>query len=271
MYDKCLSDSHSPICITIRIKDQFKLSSPETKDNTIKGKSSNINTIKYKCKCEKECESDYVNAFDYDRVNSINDNITNYTESESTIIQSIVNALNTDICELFYESGKKLRICIEQNKNIVATRKQRRYQSNKWFTDDCEIMRHEYMDLKNKIKAETLCEALDILLLEINSKFHDYKRLINKAKINYETEFHNKLGSLKSKNIKIYWDLINDHSIHESHQTEITLGEFKLFFEELNQDIHVSQNSEKTNCDFINSSHVNEKEEINIQFTIEEV
>ena len=73
LYDKCLSDSHSPICITIRIKDQFKLSSPETKDNTIKGKSSNINTIKYKCKWEKECESDYVNAFDYDRVNSINE------------------------------------------------------------------------------------------------------------------------------------------------------------------------------------------------------
>ena len=131
-------------------------------------------------------------------------------------------------------------------------------------------MRHEYLDLKNQIKAETLLETIDTLLLEMNGMFHDYKRLIRKSKKDYETQFHNKIRTLKSKNVKSYWNLINDHSLHESHEPEVTLNEFKLFFEQLNQDIHVSQNSVINNCDFINRSHVNENEEINHPFTIEE-
>ena len=60
-------------------------------------------------------------------------------------------------------------------------------------------MRHEYLDLKNKIKSETLLKTIDTLLLDMNGKFYDYKRLIRKAKKDYETQFHNKIRTLKSK------------------------------------------------------------------------
>ena len=113
----------------------------------------------------------------------------------------------------------------------------RRYHNlaNKWFTQECESMRNEYMSLKNKISdAHSLVLCQD-LYAQLHTKFTEFKKLTRKTKRKYEIKFHSKLKIINSENCKDYWAVLNEPSPSDPLKFVIDLEVFKMFFENLNQ------------------------------------
>ena len=69
VFDKSLSDSHSPICITISCN-------PTSYDETVKPSDTVIQHPKYKSKWKPECTDIYTQSFDVNEITTISDEIT---------------------------------------------------------------------------------------------------------------------------------------------------------------------------------------------------
>ena len=159
IFDKSLSDSHSPICITISCN-------PTSHDEAVKPSDTVIQHPKYKNKWKPECTDIYTQSFEINEITTINDEIKIFVEHGSAS-QHEIDLMSNKTCDQFYKSGKIAGVC---NKNTIPKKKfcktVRRYHNkpvNKWFTPECENMRNEYMSLKNTIndaQSLVLCQDL---------------------------------------------------------------------------------------------------------------
>ena len=82
-------------------------------------------------------------------------------------------------------------------------------------------MRLEYMDIKNKLRTEIICDVITQLIDDLKEKSKVYRKLTRKHKREYKKLFHDKLRNLKSTNSKEYWEIINNHSSSTLNNTEV--------------------------------------------------
>ena len=267
IYDKCLSDSHSPICITIRC---YPIVQPNTVEDISIQKA--VNSIRYTSKWNPESTDKYRDSFSNHEMCQLGEELQ--ILPEGCVSQSQINAITESMCSLFYKAGEKAGVCriFKHKQKVVKTKRRHNKVVNKWFTDTCEIARSEYLDIKNMLRSKHSLEERNTLLIQFDDKFKEYKKITRTAKRNYECEFHKNLRLLRSENSKDYWKILNDHHSKPTQKIDIELDIFKVFFDELSSDwSNTSARNDFTNSCSVAQSYSNENEEINQLFSVDEV
>ena len=92
-----------------------------------------------------------------------------------------------------------------KRKTKHISKKPRRHGKQVWYNEDCEVSRKECMLLKNSLIHDN---TTHIQHQEFHKKVQSYKKLVIKTKQIYTKQFHREIRSLKSRNPKEFWKII---------------------------------------------------------------
>ena len=179
-----------------------------------------------------------------------------------------------DLYNMFFKAGEEVGLCSIVKHKKGTNRPKRRHEAgtaNKWFTENCKSLRHDYMSIKSKIRAESNDDMIKELYSVLEIKFQTYKKETRKARKLYEKEFHATLRTLKSTNSKLYWDILNNHKPVTPKTIDISLNELTDFFKELSYDRNVSESTHIVNSLSLLQSYNDENDVFNQPFTLEEI
>ena len=147
--------------------------------------------------------------------------------------------------------------CIHVNKNNDK-RKTTDKNVNKWFNKKCANMRKKY----NRAKVRYKKNPSNNNLVDLNCCGKKYKKMVKKAKHDYNKKFITNLRNMKNTSSREYWKLINE----KSHNT--VLADFDSLtdhFKDLNKAPTLDSQ------DFKSFSGHPDNELINSNFTVDEV
>ena len=140
----------------------------------------------------------------------------------------------------------------------------RRHGKQVWYNEDCEVSRKECMLLKNSLIHDN---TTHIQHQEFHEKVKSYKKLVIKTKQIYTKQFHREIRSLKSRNPKEFWKIIQTEcKLNSSGISSLIFTGFIDHFRELNSDPRFSGYNPQSN-----TSLVPENDVINHPFTLLEI
>ena len=138
------------------------------------------------------------------------------------IDQRVIDDLAEGIRGIFMDAASSSGLI-----STVRHRKQNARDSKAWFDESCRELRKEYMDSKKKYKSDRSV----VNKLAYNELGRRYKMYCRKTKFKYQIEFNKKLQTLKSKNSRQYWKLLNQGKTKK--KSSISTEEFMRHFEKL--------------------------------------
>ena len=123
---------------------------------------------------------------------------------------------------------------IYRERKRKTKQKPRRHGKQVWYNKDCEVSRKECMLLKNSLMHDN---TTHIQHQEFHKKGQSYKKLVIKTKQIYTKQFHRKIRSLKSRNPKEFWKIIQTECKQNSSGiSSLIFTGFIDHFRELNSD-----------------------------------
>ena len=150
---------------------------------------------------------------------------------------------------------------LKHNKHV---RKQRRFKKEKWFDDDCEYERREYMSKKDCYVTGNVAQN------EYTSTWKNYKNLIKRKKRAYTKSFHLKIRNLKTCKPKDFWNLINSECQSKSNTKQpVNFSHLVQHFTKLSS--NTINESLYENAPIGIPDNRNTTDEINAPFTVEEI
>ena len=238
-FNSLFSDSHCPLALEIDV-----CLSENTRVRTNR-KGSNTHEARLWIDGKKD---EYLQNFDSKRVDEILDKLTGlniYDKLSQLDIDNIVR----DIECLFTENAKTTF-------GYKKTRHHETKNNNKpWFKHTCRKARNNYHStrrLYNKYKNEHYKN----LLKQVS---REYKSTINQSINKFKTDKINQLKSIKNKNPKAYWKVIN--SADKTEQPTAPLHELYDFFKHVNnptvQEGSINQRNEHNTTE-INNEDINQ-------------
>ena len=259
-FDKCLSDVHSPLCITLYEKNDTLFSAPDTVADREADCCLDVDMII--TRWTPEVCKDYNNAFNENDILHLSGLLNSL--SDTVMDQEKMDDFAKKFAESLIAPAKKLGISkIQKNKHAKPIR---RYGKKAWFNTDCEIRRKEYLSLKNKLRLAKDPIEKAKYGEECKRKFANYKKFIKNVQRTYNRTLQKRIRDSKSCNPKDYWKLLNGSDKLAKTMGNISLSEFKQHFQSLGR----PGDGESSNFDprIINFS-INE--EINKPFSVAEV
>ena len=231
-FDSFLSDKHNAIILTVRIKQiacKMQIASVS---------KHNAPTPTLKIKWDSEFASDFTKNIDEESVGVLMHEIKDKTKSDFTqqAIDNIVNRLKNVYFDAAEKSGMIKSHYKSDHKKSTRSLERR---SKPWFNDYCYKLRNEYFGMKNlqkKNKASGIAENLE-------EKKRMYKKAIKNAKSEFYMNLHKELRSLKKKQPRDYWKLINSSCKSTGSLENVEIEAFREHFSNLNQD-HKEKNGE---------------------------
>ena len=91
------------------------------------------------------------------------------------------------ICGFIYVIEERKEVFVK-NLSTATTKKTYSFHVNKYLTNDCEITRSEYIDLKNELNLKPLTPK-NHHVLQIDCKFKEHKKVIRAASLTMKTDF----------------------------------------------------------------------------------
>ena len=272
--DKCLSDVHSAISVTLQFCCKSSSVGPSIKpsiQNTIGNPTDNVpssinasNFMSLKTSWDTNIKSDYINAFSRDACETLSSKLENICTENVT--QAEIDELTNELCSIYIDPAKNVGICKENRKQAKKPAHCGNVRNKPWFDGHCHQKRAEYFRVKNKLNKVRTIEAKT----ELKNKAKEYKRVIKKAYREYNKDLHKSLRNLKCSQPKKYWDIINKACKSTNKTGNITLNEFMLHFQKLSQKPDRIVENTKNAFD-PRKIHHSINEEINREFSLAEV
>jgi hypothetical protein len=151
------------------------------------------------------------------QLEKISDNVTQCG------IDEVCEKLNNKLIGTALKSGvyKKYR-----NKKVENCKPKKR--SQPWYDEECKSKRREYYKIKNALKRSGE-KSMSY------KKAKEFKAFIKSKEKSYFKELNRKIRSLRSKNSKDYWSLLNKSIEGKNVYSKICLETFMDHFKKLNK------------------------------------
>ena len=226
IFDKCLSDVHTPLCLTMRTEAQIIPKNTATFATPNTGESKVIKN--YKCRWKPGIEQDFKSNFSVESIENLSNNIQNTDVSDITTEK--INSLTSELSDLFIKTAQSVGLCKEtSNKSRNYTRK---HPNKPWFNNECEAKRKEYFECKNKLKEAKTRSQKRSCRKALDLKFKEYKQFLTNRQFKYRIEIQEKL---KNSNPRDYWKLINSATTSSKKEGDISLDSFMEHFKKLSE------------------------------------
>ena len=273
LLDKCLSDCHSPICLTLNFETEAHdtvRSIEHLKTNDL----SDIEDVKHKQSAEHLITKwnilmapDYKSSFDSSAIEHLSNQLDMLQEEHMS--QDDVDSLTKSLCDIYINPAIASGIAKYTKSTRGVRHKVKKLNgANPWFNKECLDHRSEYFQFKNNLRKK----HIDMPKLELKTKAKAYKKKIMVIRRKFYKDLNKNLRNLKSKNPKEYWNILNKATdINNTQIGKISLDTFMSYFKKLG-----SKDGEVVNKDLIKNldppSNLNKQnEDINRDFTIDEI
>lgn len=248
-FDPLLSDVHNGITVNF-ISKPLKHHIVENEVNSVQ-----------KPKWVNENRDLFVNSINAESLLNMEQKILNISAMEpENINQLTVDSLVSDCNKLLLDaaSGANMLSTISHKKSCSKKVKK------PWFNRDCFLKRKEYFKARNSHWRFKSAENRNNLIRSSKA----YKKEINKQYNIYRKDFISKLKSLRTKDPKSYWSLLNKSSVNSKSVTsKIALETFYDHFKGLN-----TANNDQDDFNFnIENVDINNNFELNRAFSNDEV
>ena len=140
-FDKCLSDVHVPLCITIKLNDR-KHNKPKynAKQKIYRNTFNTVKTV-WKADLAEEYKNETENIMDT--------NIERETCELNKTKETITNDAKL-INKILIDSAKHIGICSTVKTNSFKIN-HRKHKKQKWYNDECNHLRKQYMNAKKEV------------------------------------------------------------------------------------------------------------------------
>ena len=279
LFDKCLSDVHCPIIVTLQSKHTFNETSNEhlmadPQFNTV----CNFSVSKFMSfKWDPEKVVEYS-----DRLHGLTSHlqplkVNNY----ENISQDMIDNYYSTISGYLLQAAQDVGVCKwkEIHKRVDGSRGTGNSQSQLWFDAECAAARREYFNLKNRLNRKIQQNnRLDSQVLDcdaLQSDFHlagkRYKKLLRYKRRAYGKTISTSLRSLKKAgNPRAFWDLLNSSSKSNKSKTiNVQLHDLEQHFKSLGNVPKFEEHSRESSLG-INDMEIQD-EELNKPITLDEV
>jgi len=239
VYDACLSDVHSAVCLTINFDTNYtnvnnEAQAASTVDSDIENNDSetatNYNYVPLKSIWNSSLANEYTKSFCKNNIDRLDREVNriDYNNTSQTEIDTVVNQLS----DIFVETAKVVGICKETHKHSKQLHtKYKPNISKPWFDKKCEQMRSNYFKIKNKLQKSTSIEDK----VELSIKGKEYKKLINKTFKEYNKKLHKNLRNIKNTKPREYWNILNKGSNYKDNTADVSLRTFENHFRKISQ------------------------------------
>lgn len=260
IFDKSLSDVHTPLCLTMKKEVQNLFQNHNMPNlNPVVGATTAIKN--FKCRWKPGIEQDFKSNFSEPNIENIANNIQNMNLPGVTTEK--IDALTSELSDLFIKTAQAVGLCKEVGSSIKKYK--RKFPNKPWFNKECEVKRREYFECKNNLRnaksraEKTACRNV------LNIKFKQYKKFLEQRQVQFQIEIQEKIKNLKSSDPKAYWKLISGATSTSKKEGDISLNSFMEHFKKLSETEPSENNFDPRN---INHSI---SEDLNSDFTFEEV
>ena len=269
-FDSCLSDTHSALCMELRLRGICDMNPKNVQDEEnieSDGEETNeTNNFEYeelKSKWSNDIKNEYLEVFSSGDMSLLIQKLD--TLDPINITQSIMDDIVKDLGKLLIDPAKYIGICKAFNQNKPKAKAPKR-KSQPWFDKECNIKRAEYMRIKNRLKKIKTEEARR----EMRAKAKIYKKIIRKARKSFRKKFHRNIRKLKKSNSKDYWDLLKNADKNDMI-SKIALKTFRDHFAKLS--LGPISNNERQQADSFDPRNIRHSinEDLNQLFTVNEI
>lgn len=278
-FDRCLSDIHSPVCVTLSCSCRSG-GKVETQNRTASEREAVVVSSHSNPETDTELIESVKTRWDINLADSYKGSFSSedMCRLEARLIvmeDETVSQENMDIvCDMVNDIFIRPAVDLGMTKNRryrPRVLKHARYVPDKpWFNGACRQMRADYMSKKNKLKRTKSASARG----EFTSKAKEYRTLIKKTSRAYYKGKHKLLRKMKSSNPKAYWNILNEGSRDKSKMGNIATDIFFEHFKTLSQKESNDPNDQAIGaCDDFDPRTIKHSinEEINRPFTRDEV
>ena len=182
VFDPCMSDVHSPICLNIK-------NVPTVKNHRILPKE-NCEKIPYKSVWEPEKKSQYINAFSENDIMRLTHDILSQQLSASPTKEGI-DKLVSELTSVIVNPAKEVGMC---KKNREKNKNPRKSPNQSWFNSECENRRKKFFSSKNDLRKAKTTEEKDRCGKKMEQEGKEYKKFISAHQKEYTKELHKILG-----------------------------------------------------------------------------
>ena len=256
--DKCMSRVHCPICITISCNKTVSNENEYTRADN----SDYITKKDVQYRWKDNLRDDYTSAFNIDNIQRVNSILTETLTKMASTTQNIIDYLYVNFKDIFITPAISTNMYkeIERQKNRFV-KKTRQHGRKTWFSNECEVLRNECMDMKNFLTHEPSFDSYELYHIHVKK----YKKCVNKTKNIYTKNYYDQIRCLKTRNPKDFCKIImEESSIHSQDTSPIIFTDFIAHFKKLNKVPHL----EESVPHLLNTST---NENINQPFSLEEV
>ena len=252
-FDRCLSDVHRPIHMTLEVCNLAETDKGEITEDY------GISQVLYRKMWNTELSGQFFNSFDNNLLNDFGEKIENFREQNLT--QDNMDSFYKELSDLFIDRAKSVGLC----KNTKNTKPNiRKYPKKEWFTQKCEEKRKQYMEMKNELRRiQDFNEKIEFEK-KVQQNCNFYRKFIKKEKQTYLKNLHETIRSVKKRDPKEYCKILYGKNKGKK-MGNVTLRTFKEHFQALNQ----AENGEDTFDPRI--LNLSENVEINKPFTLSEI
>ena len=254
IFDRCMSDVHSPICLGIKNVPVVK--------NVPNLSNENCEKIPFKSKWKPESKIEYQNSFSESDIMQLSEKILNQQLSGNPTKEDI-EKLVIDLTSVIVKPAKQVGLC----KKIPTKKGRPRKSPNQaWFNSECENKRKNFFKAKNELrKAKTEAKKGECKE-KMDHEGSEYKKFCSMHQKAFTKYLHKNLRELHRHHPKEYWDVFHKCDGTQKSEPKVSMSEFEKHFKNLNQ----TENTQTHEFDpgSIDPSTI---QEFNLDFTVDEV
>ena len=171
-FDKCLSDVHSPVCVSISREQVFPVVlDPVVSNKPVKNEKSKVVRTRW----EPQLQTHYTDAFCINEVENFSEALD--AVSSQQVTQESIDNLAKKLTDFLITPAKSIGVTTEIHvNNNGKVKNNRRHCNQSWFNAECEAKRKEYLQLKNKLRQTQVQQERHDLEVEYKRKFSKYKK-----------------------------------------------------------------------------------------------
>ena len=231
IYDKCLSDVHCAIYLTLcgRTTSTINYVDQDTSDISTNDTDRTNGITKHRYNWNGLNKTLYRNALE---LIDVNDLVLGIEEASSNPSQENMDKLWDTLNVHLIDTAKSIGVCKVQSCRRGNMRKNKK-QNKPWFNAHCQEKKLKYLDLKRKLRNKPVNDRTEDDFKSISVAASQYKKFIKREKAAYFINLNTQIMDLKSDCPKDYWSTINKASDKTRSLIPISMTQLQNHFEKL--------------------------------------
>ena len=237
IFDRCLSDVHCPIMLTLQSEDILNSDSLRNESREARTGPDKSNYLAFQWNSNSMLDFKQ-HTKDYSEV------MHKYVDQlEADVNQEGIDIFYSHLCDMFLSTAKEVGVCkLKHHKKdgSKSGNSQSKQSQQPWFDTECRDARKEYLKVKNRWKRKVkLMSNSDV---PVDSSNYDgagksYRNLLRCKKCKkrlYFQDLNKSLRSLRTKKLKEYWQLLNGKNERKEKDIgNVSLKDFFIHFSRL--------------------------------------